>query len=75
MAGNEQIKCNLSTHEAYGSLRDSILAIKRGGIKDPIVKPEIAFQVTLVLFVPLLILQAIMHNWANMFLKFHHIIV
>ncbi|GLT73822.1 hypothetical protein SLA2020_456550 [Shorea laevis] len=45
LAGNEQIKCNLSTHEAYGSLRDSISAIKTGGLKDPIVKPEIAFQV------------------------------
>ncbi|GKV44561.1 hypothetical protein SLEP1_g51730 [Rubroshorea leprosula] len=45
LPGNEQIKCNLSTHEAYGSLRDSISAIKRGGLKDPIVKPEIAFQV------------------------------
>ncbi|GLT83710.1 hypothetical protein SLE2022_019830 [Rubroshorea leprosula] len=45
LPGNEQIKCNVSTHEAYGSLRDSISAIKRGGLKDPIVKPEIAFQV------------------------------
>ena len=42
----EQIKCSLSTQEVYGSLRQSISVIKAIGLKDPIVKPEVAHQVT-----------------------------
>ncbi|GMP52047.1 hypothetical protein CsSME_00018019 [Camellia sinensis var. sinensis] len=40
-----QMKCNLSTSEAYGSLRECISEIKIAGLSDPIVKPEIAFKV------------------------------
>lgn len=40
-----QMKCNLSTSEAYGSLRECISDIKIAGLSDPIVKPEIAFKV------------------------------
>ncbi|XP_022731034.1 probable RNA polymerase II transcription factor B subunit 1-1 isoform X3 [Durio zibethinus] len=43
--GMEQIKCSLSTQEVYGSLRESISQIKATGLKDPIVKPEVAHQV------------------------------
>ncbi|THG04053.1 hypothetical protein TEA_004726 [Camellia sinensis var. sinensis] len=39
-----QMKCNLSTSEAYGSLRECISEIKIAGLSDPIVKPEIAFK-------------------------------
>ncbi|TYI19000.1 hypothetical protein ES332_A07G133200v1 [Gossypium tomentosum] len=41
----EQIKCGLSTQEVYGSLRESISSIKAMGLKEPIVKPEVAHQV------------------------------
>ncbi|XVF47052.1 hypothetical protein PTKIN_Ptkin03bG0078000 [Pterospermum kingtungense] len=41
----EQIKCSLSTQEVYGSLRQSISVIKATGLKDPVVKPEVAHQV------------------------------
>ncbi|KAL7217693.1 hypothetical protein ACSBR2_011019 [Camellia fascicularis] len=40
-----QMKCNLSTSEAYGSLRECISEIKIARLSDPIVKPEIAFKV------------------------------
>ncbi|CAL5390216.1 unnamed protein product [Camellia sinensis] len=40
-----QMKCNLSTSEAYGSLRECISEIKIAGLSDTIVKPEIAFKV------------------------------
>ncbi|XVE79128.1 hypothetical protein DITRI_Ditri14bG0033200 [Diplodiscus trichospermus] len=45
LGGTEQIKCSLSTHEAYCSLRASISVIKAMGLKDPLVKPEVARQV------------------------------
>ncbi|XVF19568.1 hypothetical protein REPUB_Repub11eG0122500 [Reevesia pubescens] len=45
LGGTEQIKCSLSTQEVYGSLRESISVIKAKGLKDPIVKPEVAYQV------------------------------
>ncbi|XWS73786.1 hypothetical protein CRYUN_Cryun02cG0159300 [Craigia yunnanensis] len=41
----EQIKCSLSTQDVYGSLRQSISVIKAIGLKDPIVKLEVAHQV------------------------------
>ncbi|THG18329.1 hypothetical protein TEA_012541 [Camellia sinensis var. sinensis] len=40
-----QVKCNLSTSEAYGSLRECISEIKIIGLSDPIVKPEAALKV------------------------------
>lgn len=40
-----QMKCNLSTSEVYGSLRECISEIKIAGLSDPIVKPEIALKV------------------------------
>lgn len=43
--GRSEIKCSLSTQEVYGSLRESISVIKAMGLKDPIVKPEVAHQV------------------------------
>ncbi|OMO77394.1 hypothetical protein COLO4_25217 [Corchorus olitorius] len=43
--GAEQMECSLSMQEAYGSLRESISMIKAMGLKDPIVKPEVANQV------------------------------
>ncbi|KAG4138180.1 hypothetical protein ERO13_D07G118250v2 [Gossypium hirsutum] len=45
LGGIEQIKCGLSTQEVYGSLRESISSIKAMGLKEPIVKPEVAHQV------------------------------
>ncbi|XVE79124.1 hypothetical protein DITRI_Ditri14bG0032900 [Diplodiscus trichospermus] len=45
LGGTEQIKCSLSTQEAFGSLRESISVIKAMGLKDPVVKPEVAHQV------------------------------
>ncbi|KAJ8754875.1 hypothetical protein K2173_015387 [Erythroxylum novogranatense] len=47
--GMEPMKCNLSTQEAYGSLRDSIAEIKASGLMDPIVAPEVAVKVFSVL--------------------------
>lgn len=44
-AGTEQMKCNLSNEEVYGSLRESISEIKTRGLNDPIVKPEVALMV------------------------------
>ncbi|XP_052886693.1 general transcription and DNA repair factor IIH subunit TFB1-1-like isoform X2 [Gossypium arboreum] len=41
----KQIKCGLSTQEVYGSLRESISSIRAMGLKEPIVKPEVAHQV------------------------------
>lgn len=46
LAGSKQIKCSLSTQEAYGSLRGFISEIKSVGLSDPIVKPDIALKVT-----------------------------
>ncbi|XWS28470.1 hypothetical protein CRYUN_Cryun25bG0072400 [Craigia yunnanensis] len=45
LGGTEQIKCSLSTQEVYGTLREFISVIKDMGLKDPIVKPEVAHQV------------------------------
>ncbi|KAG8488662.1 hypothetical protein CXB51_016727 [Gossypium anomalum] len=45
LGGIEQIKCGLSTQEVYVSLRESISLIKDMGLKEPIVKPEVAHQV------------------------------
>lgn len=45
LAGTRQIKCSLSTSEAYGSLRERISEVKISGLSDPIVKPEVAFKV------------------------------
>lgn len=53
LAGTEQIKCSLSSQEVYGSLRESISVIKAMGLKDPIVKPEVAHQVTAMFFLVL----------------------
>uniref|UniRef100_A0A7N0TZN6 BSD domain-containing protein n=1 Tax=Kalanchoe fedtschenkoi TaxID=63787 RepID=A0A7N0TZN6_KALFE len=44
-AGSKQMKHSLSTHEAYGSLRNCINEIKSVGLRDPVVKPEVALQV------------------------------
>ncbi|KAH7545455.1 hypothetical protein FEM48_Zijuj01G0095700 [Ziziphus jujuba var. spinosa] len=44
-AGTEQMKCNLTNEEVYGSLRKSISEIKTRGLNDPIVKPEVALMV------------------------------
>ncbi|XP_058208888.1 general transcription and DNA repair factor IIH subunit TFB1-1-like isoform X2 [Rhododendron vialii] len=45
LAGTRQIKCSLSTSEAYGSLRERISEVKISGLGDPIVKPAVAFKV------------------------------
>lgn len=45
LAGSKQIKCSLSTQEAYGSLRGFISEIKSVGLSDPVVKPDIALKV------------------------------
>lgn len=44
-AGSKQIKCRLSTQEAYSSLRGCISEIKSLGLNDPMVKPDIALKV------------------------------
>ncbi|KAF7837371.1 general transcription and DNA repair factor IIH subunit TFB1-1-like [Senna tora] len=44
-AGMDQSRCNLSSEEAYGSLRASISKIKTMGLSDPLVDPEIALKV------------------------------
>ncbi|GMI89040.1 hypothetical protein like AT1G55750 [Hibiscus trionum] len=45
LGGTEQIKSSLSIPEVYSSLRESISSIKAMGWKEPIVKPEVAYQV------------------------------
>ncbi|KAK9268589.1 hypothetical protein L1049_000343 [Liquidambar formosana] len=45
LAGTKQVKCSLSTQEAYGSLREFIYEIKAIGLSDPVVKPEVALKV------------------------------
>ncbi|XP_057983242.1 general transcription and DNA repair factor IIH subunit TFB1-1 isoform X2 [Malania oleifera] len=45
LAGKKQMKCSLSSQDAYGSLRNSISEVKSIGLTDPIVKPEVAFKV------------------------------
>lgn len=44
-AGSEQLRCSLSTEEAYSSLRDSISEIKATGLSASIIKPEVALTV------------------------------
>ncbi|KAK7847071.1 general transcription and dna repair factor iih subunit tfb1-1, partial [Quercus suber] len=44
-AGSEQLRCSLSSEEAYGSLRGSISEIKAMGLSDPVVRPEVAVMV------------------------------
>ncbi|KAM3696025.1 hypothetical protein ACJW31_06G006600 [Castanea mollissima] len=44
-AGSEQLRCSLSSEEAYGSLRGSISEIKAMGLRDPVVRPEVAVMV------------------------------
>lgn len=44
-AGAEAKKCNLSSREAYGSLRDSISQTKQMGLQNPVVKTKDALQV------------------------------
>ncbi|KAM4092045.1 hypothetical protein ACJW30_06G007400 [Castanea mollissima] len=44
-AGSEQLRCSLSSEEAYGSLRGSIAEIKAMGLSDPVVRPEVAVMV------------------------------
>lgn len=34
-----------NVHEAYGSLKESILEIRTKGLSDPLIKPEVAFEV------------------------------
>lgn len=43
--GTEQMKCSLTTEEAYSSLRKAISKIKMGGLNDPLVRPEVALMV------------------------------
>ncbi|KAK2982292.1 hypothetical protein RJ640_004937, partial [Escallonia rubra] len=45
LAGTKQMTSDLSTSEAYGSLRESISEIKAVGLRAPIVKPEVALKV------------------------------
>ena len=49
-AGSEQLRCSLSSEEAYGSLRGSISEIKAMGLSDPVVRPEVAVMVIASLF-------------------------
>lgn len=58
LGGIEQIKCGLSTQEVYDSLRESISSIKAMGLKEPIVKPEVAYQVTAIFSWCLLIMES-----------------
>ncbi|KAK3009631.1 hypothetical protein RJ639_015170 [Escallonia herrerae] len=45
LAGTKQMTSDLSTSEAYGSLRESISEIKAVGLRAPIVKSEVALKV------------------------------
>ncbi|KAF3969964.1 hypothetical protein CMV_006290 [Castanea mollissima] len=49
-AGTEQLKCSLSSEEAYGSFMGSVSEIKAVGLSDPIVRPEVAVMVITSLF-------------------------
>ncbi|KAJ0920667.1 putative TFIIH subunit Tfb1/GTF2H1 protein [Helianthus annuus] len=44
LSGLRQMKSRLSASEAYGSLRAHISEIGTAGFSDPIVRPEVAFQ-------------------------------
>ncbi|KAF3453256.1 hypothetical protein FNV43_RR03696 [Rhamnella rubrinervis] len=44
-AGTEQMKCSLTTEEAFSSLRKTISKIKTVGLNNPIVRPEVALMV------------------------------
>ncbi|KAL9993213.1 putative TFIIH subunit Tfb1/GTF2H1 protein [Helianthus debilis subsp. tardiflorus] len=45
LSGLRQMKSRLSASEAYGSLRAHISEIGTAGFSDPIIRPEVAFQV------------------------------
>ena len=45
LSGTRQMKCSLSTGEAYRSLRECICEVKAVGFSDPIVTPEAAYKV------------------------------
>lgn len=45
LVGKEQIRCNLGSEEAYGSLRASISKIMAMGLRDPLLSPEVALKV------------------------------
>ncbi|KAA8523510.1 hypothetical protein F0562_009933 [Nyssa sinensis] len=45
LAATKQMKCRLSTSEAYRSLREFISEVKVAGLGDPIVKPEVTIKV------------------------------
>ena len=49
-AGTEQLRCSLSSEEAYGSFMGSVSEIKAVGLSDPIVRPEVAVMVITSLF-------------------------
>lgn len=38
---------NLSTEEAYGSVKDALSEIKNMGVGDPIISPEVSLKVSL----------------------------
>ncbi|CAM8903626.1 unnamed protein product [Rhodiola kirilowii] len=44
-AGSNRMNQSLSTNEAYGSLKNCINEVKSKGLRDPIVKPEVALKV------------------------------
>ncbi|KAJ0748476.1 putative TFIIH subunit Tfb1/GTF2H1 protein [Helianthus annuus] len=61
LSGLRQMKSRLSASEAYGSLRAHISEIGTAGFSDPIVRPEVAFQViasfiTVIIFIYLFII-------------------
>ncbi|PNY05418.1 general transcription factor IIH component [Trifolium pratense] len=41
----KKLRCNLSSEQVYGSLRESISNIKTNGLKHPLLSPEVAFKV------------------------------
>uniref|UniRef100_A0A7N2N2E2 Uncharacterized protein n=1 Tax=Quercus lobata TaxID=97700 RepID=A0A7N2N2E2_QUELO len=41
-AGTEQLRCSLSSEEAYGSFMGSVSEIMAVGLSDPIVRPEVS---------------------------------
>ncbi|XP_050265850.1 general transcription and DNA repair factor IIH subunit TFB1-3-like [Quercus robur] len=49
-AGTEQLRCSLSSEEAYGSFMGSVSEIMAVGLSDPIVRPEVAVMVIISLF-------------------------
>lgn len=43
--GAKEVKCNVSTHDAYNSLKVFISQIKTFGITEPITNPDVALKV------------------------------